>query len=96
MTAKLKELGEDMYDTMYEAEGVGLAAPQVGMLKRIVVIDAIPLHFQNSLGNQLAESRCHNHVRLGITKPLHRILPADPCRLSPLSPRRPEEACLTS
>ena len=30
---------EDMIDTMYEAEGVGLAAPQVGILKRIVVID---------------------------------------------------------
>ena len=30
---------EDMIDTMYEANGVGLAAPQVGILKRIVVID---------------------------------------------------------
>lgn len=30
---------EDMLDTMYEANGVGLAAPQVGILKRIVVID---------------------------------------------------------
>ncbi len=39
MTPKLKELVEDMYETMYEAEGVGLAAPQVGILKRIVVID---------------------------------------------------------
>lgn len=39
LTPKLKELIEDMYDTMYEAEGVGLAAPQVGILKRIVVID---------------------------------------------------------
>lgn len=29
----------DMFDTMYEANGVGLAAPQVGILKRIVVID---------------------------------------------------------
>lgn len=36
---KLATLIEDMFDTMYEAEGVGLAAPQVGMLKRIVVID---------------------------------------------------------
>lgn len=33
------ELIEDMIDTMYEANGVGLAAPQVGVLKRIVVID---------------------------------------------------------
>lgn len=39
MTSKLRELVEDMYDTMYEAEGVGLAASQVGVLKRIVVID---------------------------------------------------------
>ncbi|MCQ2540753.1 MAG: peptide deformylase [Lachnospiraceae bacterium] len=33
---------EDMIDTMYEANGVGLAAPQVGVLKRIVVIDVDP------------------------------------------------------
>lgn len=39
MTPKLKELIDDMYDTLYEAEGVGLAAPQVGILKRLVVID---------------------------------------------------------
>lgn len=40
MTPRLAELIEDMLDTMYEANGVGLAAPQVGILKRIVVIDA--------------------------------------------------------
>lgn len=39
MTPRLKMLVEDMWDTMYEAMGVGLAAPQVGILKRIVVID---------------------------------------------------------
>lgn len=39
ITPKIVELAEDMLDTMYEANGVGLAAPQVGMLKRIVVID---------------------------------------------------------
>jgi peptide deformylase len=39
MTPRLKELVGDMLDTMYDAEGVGLAAPQVGVLKRIVVID---------------------------------------------------------
>lgn len=39
MTPRIKELIEDMFDTMYEANGVGLAAPQVGILKRIVVID---------------------------------------------------------
>ena len=39
MTARNRELIEDIIDTMYEANGVGLAAPQVGVLKRIVVID---------------------------------------------------------
>ena len=39
MTPRLQTLIDDMYETIYEANGVGLAAPQVGMLKRIVVID---------------------------------------------------------
>ena len=39
MTPRIKTLIEDMLDTMYDADGVGLAAPQVGVLKRIVVID---------------------------------------------------------
>ena len=39
MTPRIRGLIEDMLDTMYEANGVGLAAPQVGILKRIVVID---------------------------------------------------------
>lgn len=39
ITPKIVELAEDMLDTMYEANGCGLAAPQVGMLKRLVVID---------------------------------------------------------
>ncbi len=39
MTDRIRILVEDMLDTMYEAGGVGLAAPQVGVLKRIVVID---------------------------------------------------------
>jgi len=36
---KLLELIDDMLDTMYDADGVGLAAPQVGILKRVIVID---------------------------------------------------------
>ena len=39
MTPRIETLIDDMFDTMYEANGVGLAAPQVGILKRIVVID---------------------------------------------------------
>ena len=40
MTLRLKILVKDMLETMYDANGVGLAAPQVGVLRRIVVIDA--------------------------------------------------------
>lgn len=39
ITPRIRDLIDDMFDTMYEANGVGLAAPQVGILKRIVVID---------------------------------------------------------
>jgi peptide deformylase len=39
ITDRTKDLIDDMFETMYEAQGVGLAAPQVGILKRIVVID---------------------------------------------------------
>ncbi|WP_373229922.1 peptide deformylase [Cohnella sp.] len=37
--ANLHKLLDDMAETMYDADGVGLAAPQVGILKRIIVID---------------------------------------------------------
>ena len=39
MNDRTRQLIDDMFDTMYEAQGVGLAAPQVGILKQIVVID---------------------------------------------------------
>ena len=41
MTERLSALIDDMFETMYEANGVGLAAPQVGVLRRIVVIDTM-------------------------------------------------------
>lgn len=39
ITPRMEELIDDMFDTMYEAQGVGLAAPQVGILRRLCVID---------------------------------------------------------
>ena len=39
VSPRITMLAEDLLDTMYEADGVGLAAPQVGILKRIVVVD---------------------------------------------------------
>ncbi|MBQ8951883.1 MAG: peptide deformylase [Eubacterium sp.] len=41
MKPRTEELIDDMFETMYAANGVGLAAPQVGVLKRIVVIDVM-------------------------------------------------------
>lgn len=40
--AEIKKLAEDMIETMYDARGIGLAAPQVGALVRMVVIDTRP------------------------------------------------------
>lgn len=39
VTDRIKVLLDDMADTMYKADGVGLAAPQVGLLKRVIVVD---------------------------------------------------------
>lgn len=40
----LSQLIEDMFDTMYAANGIGLAAPQIGLDIRLFIIDASPLH----------------------------------------------------
>ncbi len=40
MTERMQTLIDDMFETMYDGEGIGLAAPQVGILRRIFVIDA--------------------------------------------------------
>ena len=65
MSLRTKILINDMIDTMYEAAGVGLAAPQVGILKRIVVIDVGegPIVLVNpviveSSGEQTGEEGC--------------------------------------
>lgn len=62
---RLLTLIEDMKETMYDAEGVGLAAPQVGILKRLFVIDIGegPLVFINpeiveTSGSQIDEEGC--------------------------------------
>ncbi|MBX5482447.1 MAG: peptide deformylase [Myxococcaceae bacterium] len=39
---KVRKLVEDMFETMYDAEGIGLAAPQIGVLQRVIVLDTRP------------------------------------------------------
>lgn len=65
MTLRTKILINDMLDTMYEAMGVGLAAPQVGILKRIVTIDIgegpivlINPEILETFGEQTGEEGC--------------------------------------
>jgi peptide deformylase len=41
VTAEISKLAADMLETMYEAPGIGLAAPQVGVMKRLIVMDCI-------------------------------------------------------
>ncbi len=41
VTAELSQLASDMLETMYEAPGIGLAAPQIGVMKRMIVMDCI-------------------------------------------------------
>lgn len=64
---KLKILIEDMVETMHHAEGVGLAAPQIGILKRVVVIDIgdengvytlVNPEFVSSEGSQTDDEGC--------------------------------------
>lgn len=65
VTPKLTELVDDMLETMYEANGVGLAAPQVGILRRLVVIDVgdgpivmINPRIVESSGSQTGDEGC--------------------------------------
>ncbi len=41
LSDELRELADDMLETMYHAPGIGLAAPQIGVLQRLVVLDCV-------------------------------------------------------
>mgnify|MGYP002594105001 CR=1 FL=1 len=85
ITPKIRELAEDMLDTMYEANGVGLAGPQVGVLKRIVVIDIgegpvvmiNPVILETS-GEQTGDEGCLSLPgKVGqVTRPMHVVCKA--------------------
>lgn len=76
---KIKMLLNDMVDTMYENDGVGLAAPQIGILKRIVVIDVdgenlykmINPKIIKSSGKQIDQEGCLSvpEIKGNVTRP---------------------------
>ncbi len=86
MTPRIETLIDDMFETMYDANGVGLAAPQVGILKRIVVIDVMdgnPLCLINPVivsedGEQTGEEGCLSLPGLSgeVTRPNHVVCKA--------------------
>lgn len=85
MTPRIKELIGDMLETMYDANGVGLAGPQVGVLKRICVIDVGegPLVMVNPVitqmdGEQTGEEGCLSLPgKAGVvTRPNHVVMRA--------------------
>jgi peptide deformylase len=51
-TIDVKKLTENMFETMYQAKGVGLAAPQIGMNLRLFVVDSTPLEEDEEEGNE--------------------------------------------
>lgn len=80
MTPRLKELVDDMLETMYNANGVGLAAPQVGVLRRIVVIDVgegpyvlVNPEIVESDGEQTGQEGCLSVPDMYgiVTRPMH-------------------------
>ncbi len=85
VTPRIRELAVDMLDTMYDANGVGLAGPQVGILKRIVVIDIgegpmvlINPEIISSDGEQVGEEGCLSYPGMAgtVTRPMHVVAKA--------------------
>ena len=72
---QLKELIENMYETMYAAEGIGLAAPQIGLSIRLIVIDVNPMaEYFPELEDGSKETREEGCLSLpGIHEPVPRI-----------------------
>ena len=95
MTPRIEELIDDMFETMYDAGGVGLAAPQVGVLKRIVVIDVmdgqqltlINPEIVESDGEQIGEEGCLSLPGLAgeVARPNHVVCKALDRNMNPIT-----------
>ena len=95
MTPRISELIDDMFETMYDAAGVGLAAPQVGVLKRIVVIDVMDDHplvlinpeIVEEDGEQIGEEGCLSLPGLSgeVSRPEHVVCKALDRNMKPIT-----------
>ncbi|RSK37429.1 peptide deformylase [Hymenobacter metallilatus] len=66
---ELQQIIADMYDTMYHAHGVGLAAPQVGKSIRLFVIDSEPMMDEDEDGNPIIEEPTAGPVKRAFINP---------------------------
>lgn len=85
MTPRLEELIDDMLETMKHADGVGLAAPQVGVLRRIIVLDVdekeyvlINPEIVSEDGVQCGQEGCLSipGIYMNVTRPNHVVVKA--------------------
>ena len=77
---RLWTLLDDMAETLYRAEGVGLAAPQVGVLRRVVIVDVGQgLHRTDKSGHHKEERHASRRWRAACPAPARAALPAAPC-----------------
>jgi len=58
----LEKLADDMFETMHNAEGVGLAAPQIGLTSRIFVVDLSPLGDEEPLLKDFRKAFVNPHI----------------------------------
>lgn len=65
ITDGTRKLIRDMFDTMYDQNGVGLAAPQIGVVKRIVVLDDYDGHKMALINPEIVESEGEQNSREG-------------------------------
>lgn len=72
---ELKNLVKDMLETMYDANGIGLAAPQVGQLLRLLVIDTRPKLSEKDLEDSRYENDAQTELEAKIKQPLVLINP---------------------
>ncbi|MDR1815321.1 MAG: peptide deformylase [Clostridiales Family XIII bacterium] len=101
VTPRIRELVEDLWETMYEKDGVGLAAPQVGVLRRVVVIDATPREEDaedGDSGGVVSDGLSSTQDRRGgFQPPAEEEPPAEPQKYALINPeivwRSEETAC---
>lgn len=88
---KLKELIANMYDTMYNAPGVGLAAPQIGLPIRLFVVDTVQMFEEDEDGKPKKKRKKLKEEEKGIIKAfINPIIIEESTKMCPY-----EEGCLS-